>query len=148
MTLSGLLNAIDGVAAQEGRLLVMTTNHRERLDEALLRPGRVDVQLRLERASRAAAGQLFDQFFGHASMSSGPSASSGDDAASDAAAARAEREGVRAARATFLAAVEDGAHSFAALQGVLMDARDDAAAAASGVRLLVAAAAAAANSHG
>ena len=37
VTLSGLLNAIDGVGAQEGRLLFMTTNYVERLDEALIR---------------------------------------------------------------------------------------------------------------
>ena len=63
VTLSGLLNAIDGVAAQEGRILFMTTNHRERLDPALIRPGRVDVQIHLQNASKSAAGELFDQFF-------------------------------------------------------------------------------------
>jgi chaperone BCS1 len=42
-TLSGLLNAIDGVAAPEGRQLVMTSNHPEHLDPALIRPGRVDL---------------------------------------------------------------------------------------------------------
>ncbi len=40
LTFSGLLNALDGVAAQEGRLVFMTTNHIERLNEALIRPGR------------------------------------------------------------------------------------------------------------
>jgi chaperone BCS1 len=39
ITFSGLLNAIDGVAAQEGRLLCLTTNHVDRLDPALIRPG-------------------------------------------------------------------------------------------------------------
>ncbi|EFZ04202.1 BCS1 and ATPase (AAA) domain protein [Metarhizium robertsii] len=42
VTLSGLLNTLDGVASQEGRILIMTTNHKERLDQALIRPGRVD----------------------------------------------------------------------------------------------------------
>lgn len=46
MTFSGLLNVLDGVAASEDRLVFMTTNHIERLDPALIRPGRVDyVQL-------------------------------------------------------------------------------------------------------
>ena len=45
LSFSGLLNALDGVAAQEGRLLFLTTNHPERLDAALVRPGRVDVRL-------------------------------------------------------------------------------------------------------
>lgn len=42
VSLSGLLNAIDGVASPEGRVLMLTTNHPERLDAALVRPGRVD----------------------------------------------------------------------------------------------------------
>ena len=44
-TLSGLLNTLDGVASQEGRILIMTTNHAEKLDDALIRPGRVDKKL-------------------------------------------------------------------------------------------------------
>ncbi len=39
ISLSGLLNAIDGVASHEGRVLVMTTNFPKRLDDALIRPG-------------------------------------------------------------------------------------------------------------
>lgn len=41
-TLMGLLNAIDGVATPEGRILIATTNRREVLDKALIRPGRFD----------------------------------------------------------------------------------------------------------
>merc|ERR1711915_1128015 len=43
LTFSGLLNAIDGVTSTEGRIMFMTTNYIERLDPALIRPGRVDV---------------------------------------------------------------------------------------------------------
>lgn len=43
LTLSGLLNAIDGVNSAEDRVLFMTTNYLDRLDEALIRPGRVDL---------------------------------------------------------------------------------------------------------
>jgi len=42
VTLSGLLNAIDGIVASEGRILIMTTNHVQKLDTALIRPGRID----------------------------------------------------------------------------------------------------------
>lgn len=42
ISLSGFLNIIDGVASNEGRILIMTTNHVEKLDAALIRPGRVD----------------------------------------------------------------------------------------------------------
>lgn len=47
ITLAGLLNAIDGIAAQEGRLMFMTTNNIEALDKALIRPGRVDVSMKM-----------------------------------------------------------------------------------------------------
>jgi chaperone BCS1 len=43
LSFSGFLNALDGVRSQEGQILFMTTNHREKLDPALLRPGRTDV---------------------------------------------------------------------------------------------------------
>src|SRR5580658_619147 len=45
VTLSGLLNVLDGFAAPTGVLFVMTTNHVEKLDPALLRPGRIDYKL-------------------------------------------------------------------------------------------------------
>lgn len=44
VSLSGLLNALDGVTTPHGLITVMTTNNRDALDEALLRPGRVDRQ--------------------------------------------------------------------------------------------------------
>lgn len=52
VSFSGLLNALDGVAAQEGRIVFLTTNHREQLDAALIRPGRIDVEFKLDLASR------------------------------------------------------------------------------------------------
>lgn len=45
VSFSGLLNALDGVAAQEGRIFFMTTNHIEKLDPALIRPGRCDIKV-------------------------------------------------------------------------------------------------------
>lgn len=59
ISLSGLLNAIDGVASQEGRVLVMTTNYPEKLDDALVRPGRVDLKIRFSLASRMQIRELF-----------------------------------------------------------------------------------------
>ena len=64
LTLSGLLNALDGAAAAEGRLVFMTTNFLDRLDAALLRPGRVDVVKFLDDATETQAATLFRQFFG------------------------------------------------------------------------------------
>jgi chaperone BCS1 len=45
LDLAGLLNILDGVVDAPGRILVMTTNHPEKLDPALLRPGRVNLQI-------------------------------------------------------------------------------------------------------
>ncbi|XP_024991470.1 protein HYPER-SENSITIVITY-RELATED 4-like [Cynara cardunculus var. scolymus] len=49
ITLSGLLNFIDGLWSSCGdeRIIVFTTNHKDRLDPALLRPGRMDVHLQM-----------------------------------------------------------------------------------------------------
>ncbi|WQF79573.1 Putative AAA+ ATPase domain, ATPase, AAA-type, core [Colletotrichum destructivum] len=63
ISLSGLLNAIDGVASQEGRILVMTTNKPESLDEALIRPGRVDLQVGFTNATPAQATELFQRMY-------------------------------------------------------------------------------------
>ncbi|CAI9116798.1 OLC1v1018051C1 [Oldenlandia corymbosa var. corymbosa] len=49
ITLSGLLNFIDGLWSSCGdeRIIVFTTNHKDRLDPALLRPGRMDVHIEM-----------------------------------------------------------------------------------------------------
>ena len=62
VSFSGLLNALDGVAAQEGRIVVLTTNHRERLDAALIRPGRIDVEVELGMATAAQLRGLLLRF--------------------------------------------------------------------------------------
>jgi SpoVK/Ycf46/Vps4 family AAA+-type ATPase len=57
------LLAVFQVAAQEGRLLFMTTNHIDRLSSALIRPGRVDVRCFLGPASKEQAKQMFISFY-------------------------------------------------------------------------------------
>ena len=52
VTLSGLLNCMDGITAPEGVVIVMTTNFPERLDAALLRPGRIDYRMNFGPATR------------------------------------------------------------------------------------------------
>ena len=47
LNLAGLLNVLDGVVDTPGRILVMTTNHPEKLDPALIRPGRINKRLHL-----------------------------------------------------------------------------------------------------
>ncbi|EAU90741.2 hypothetical protein CC1G_04010 [Coprinopsis cinerea okayama7 len=63
LSLSGLLNSLDGVAAAEGRLLFATTNHIERLDPALSRPGRMDVWINFTHATKWQAEGIFKCFF-------------------------------------------------------------------------------------
>ncbi|EIN05401.1 P-loop containing nucleoside triphosphate hydrolase protein [Punctularia strigosozonata HHB-11173 SS5] len=63
ITLSGLLNALDGVGAQEGRILFATTNKYASLDPALCRPGRMDMHVEFKLASRYQAAELFKCFF-------------------------------------------------------------------------------------
>ncbi|PIL24723.1 transporter [Ganoderma sinense ZZ0214-1] len=63
VTLSGLLNALDGIAAQEGRILFATTNDYAALDPALLRPGRLDLHIEFGLASKHQAKELFKRFY-------------------------------------------------------------------------------------
>jgi chaperone BCS1 len=62
LTFSGLLNALDGIAAQDGRIVVMTTNHPDKLDPALIRPGRADVHVDLPNATAEQAMAIFKRF--------------------------------------------------------------------------------------
>ncbi len=63
ITLSGLLNALDGVSAQEGRLLFATTNRYHSLDPALIRPGRMDMHVEFRLASQYQARELYKRFY-------------------------------------------------------------------------------------
>ncbi|KAH8829335.1 P-loop containing nucleoside triphosphate hydrolase protein [Flagelloscypha sp. PMI_526] len=63
VSLSGLLNVIDGCGAEEGKLFFATTNYLDRIDPALLRPGRVDVKVEYRLASQEQARDLFLRFF-------------------------------------------------------------------------------------
>jgi chaperone BCS1 len=63
VTLSGLLNVIDGFSAPENVLFVMTSNVIESLDPALLRPGRVDYKLYMGRADDRQKVELYKRFF-------------------------------------------------------------------------------------
>lgn len=63
VTFSGLLNALDGVASAEECITFMTTNHPERLDPALLRPGRVDFKVLVSNASEDQVRRMFSRFY-------------------------------------------------------------------------------------
>ncbi len=63
VTLSGLLNVLDGFYAPEHVLFMVTTNKIEALDPALLRPGRIDYRLYLGVASEQQKLELYRRFF-------------------------------------------------------------------------------------
>ncbi|KAF1987279.1 putative mitochondrial chaperone BCS1 [Aulographum hederae CBS 113979] len=63
VTFSGLLNALDGIASAEERIIFLTTNHVERMDEALLRPGRVDLPARIGYATEWQIEKLWERFY-------------------------------------------------------------------------------------
>jgi mitochondrial chaperone BCS1 len=97
VTFSGILNAVDGIASQESRIIVMTTNVLTSLDPALTRPGRVDRVFYFGLANPDQARRLFVRFY--------------------------PKEADLADK--FAALVEPGAVSMAGLQGLFMQYADD-----------------------
>jgi len=63
LNLSGLLNVLDGVVDTPDRIIVMTSNHPEKLDEALIRPGRIDKCLHLGFMKAGEAEQMIEHYF-------------------------------------------------------------------------------------
>jgi mitochondrial chaperone BCS1 len=63
LSLSDRLNALDGVSSHEGRVLIMTTNHIEHLDAALIRAGRADRKVELPYADKDVIARLFCMVF-------------------------------------------------------------------------------------
>ncbi|KAJ8649150.1 hypothetical protein MRB53_002173 [Persea americana] len=66
VTLSGLLNFVDGLWSSCGdeRIIIFTTNHKERLDPALLRPGRMDMHIHMSYLKASAFGVLASNHLG------------------------------------------------------------------------------------
>lgn len=64
LTLDDILNVMDGVREASGRIMVLTTNHYDKLDAALKRPGRIDINVELGCASRETIGKIYKHYFG------------------------------------------------------------------------------------
>lgn len=64
ISLSALLNVLDGAFSREGRLLFMTSNHPEKVDPALLRPGRSDARLTIAPLDKREALSMARRFTG------------------------------------------------------------------------------------
>ncbi|OWZ16570.1 hypothetical protein PHMEG_0009625 [Phytophthora megakarya] len=63
LNLSGLLNVLDGVIDCPGRIVIMTTNHPEKLDPALIRPGRVNKKLMLGYMNVVQVQNMVEYYF-------------------------------------------------------------------------------------
>lgn len=63
ITLSFLLNLLDGVLETPGRILIITSNHPELLDPALVRPGRIDIKLIVDKCTREMIYDMFNYFY-------------------------------------------------------------------------------------
>lgn len=63
VSLSTLLNLLDGVNSSEGRIVFMTSNRPEKLDKALIRPGRIDLIISLDNAQENQIIELYNKFF-------------------------------------------------------------------------------------
>lgn len=63
ITLDDILNVFDGIRETPGRILIISSNHYEKLDPALIRPGRIDVTLELTKASHNTISELYKHLF-------------------------------------------------------------------------------------
>ena len=64
ITLDDILNLWDGIRENTGRIMVITTNHYDKLDPALIRPGRIDMGLNLGNATRGTIAEMYLHYYG------------------------------------------------------------------------------------
>lgn len=64
LTLDDLLNLWDGIRENTGRIMIVTTNHYDKLDPALIRPGRIDLPLHLDNASQTTISEMYEHYYG------------------------------------------------------------------------------------
>lgn len=147
LSLSGLLNILDGVASQEGRVLIMTTNHVDKLDKALIRPGRVDMIVKFDLADTGMISSIFRAIFAPLEGDNKPSVSE-TEAARDPEGVKRLAEADKARRDEITAEIEKLAEDFAAkipahefspaeLQGYLLKNKRDAQGAVRGAEAWV-----------
>ena len=63
-SLSKLLNILDGIIETPGRIIIMTTNKKDVLDKALIRPGRIDIQIDFTKCNKNMAKDIVNTFYG------------------------------------------------------------------------------------
>jgi hypothetical protein len=63
LNLSCLLNIFDGILETPGRIIILTTNYPDKIDKALLRPGRIDMNIELKKASSQIIKEILSSFY-------------------------------------------------------------------------------------
>lgn len=63
LNLSFILGLIDGLLETPGRILIISSNYPERLDKAILRPGRIDINMRLGECDTNTIREMFINFY-------------------------------------------------------------------------------------
>lgn len=64
LTLGGILEVIDGLIECPGRVIIMTTNHKEHIDSALLRPGRIDMEIEFKKLRHTHIAEIYKKWYG------------------------------------------------------------------------------------
>lgn len=65
ITLGELLELLDGIVEIPGRIIIMTTNHPEKLDPALIRPGRIDMTVEFKKMRRVDVASMYELWWGN-----------------------------------------------------------------------------------
>jgi ATP-dependent 26S proteasome regulatory subunit len=63
INLSCLLNIFDGILETPGRIIILTSNYPDKIDKALLRPGRIDTNIELKKASATIVKEILQSFY-------------------------------------------------------------------------------------
>ena len=63
LSLNSILNVLDGIMTKNNLIIIMTTNHIEKLDDALIRTGRVDLKIEIENPTNIEIEKYYKQFF-------------------------------------------------------------------------------------
>ena len=63
LTLSFILNLLDGLDENQGRILIITSNYYDKIDKALIRPGRIDLQVEMKNASINTIKEMYTHYY-------------------------------------------------------------------------------------
>jgi len=63
INLAYILNLIDGIRETPGRVIIITSNFYNKLDPALIRPGRIDITLEMKNASRKTVANIYQHYY-------------------------------------------------------------------------------------